>query len=260
MCWFPVCTNKHKQQNIGLEIARSKARQEMRTSQAKTTGCFWTIQGIQFNFHVTRHQVSICSCKTSQGAVSVSSGVWSSTVFLRKPFCLATQGWQKYGFPLLVQLFENQKQTSQSCSLSFDGCENKTLPQTLLWYQTYFIFTLGIITASLLFPLCEKTAQRASNSLHKVMVWQPPTPRNTLLQHFTHTHPHKDTQRHTFTYKRRRFSHHKPQPFNGRRRRRRRNSRWITETEISVLLMVTQRTQRTSTRNSEIGSSEFNAM
>lgn len=102
-----------------------------------------------------------------------------------------------------TNLLKREGKKNPSVSLWFDGCGSPVVPGIL---HIYF--------AALLQHLCcFVCVRKQSRGLRKpwchqgVMVWQPPTPQNTLLQHFTLTHTHTLG----------RFSHHKPQPFKGRR-------------------------------------------
>lgn len=94
-----------------------------------------------------------------------------------------------------------------------------------------------IVAASWLFSLCEKTAHSASKAFR---VSCSDKRRHPKILYYSIL----PTQRHTFTYKQGRFSHHKPQPFMGGGGGGQ-AGRWNTETEISVLSMVNSDTSYT---------------
>lgn len=129
-------------------------------------------------------------------------------------------------FLLLVQLFKTRKKNS--------GATNSPVA-TAAW-RCLLVY---IVAAALLLYLCEKTEQKPLKTSTVSCFHNHQHPENTPLQCFTHTH----TKGRRLAYKRGRFYHHKPQPFNGRRKRRRRSTetnygdRNISPVCVSVLTL-----------------------
>lgn len=75
-------------------------------------------------------------------------------------------------------------------SFWFDAVKNKMMPQKSPVVPAMLHIYFAVLLLNLccfFFPVWENSTE-SSQSHQSVVVWQPPTPKNTLLQHFTHTH------------------------------------------------------------------------